>query len=97
LTGNRGRKGDPLYDVHKLLLTVDERLHDRVRARLDAALAAGDPKDEVVSAWLAKERLREVYAVDEPADFIHLLDTVLVECATSEVPEFRRLGGTLTR
>jgi transposase len=97
LTGHRGRKGDPLYDIRKLLLTGDERLDERARARLDAALAAGDPKDEVLAAFLAKEHLREVYAVDDPADAIQLLDAVLDECATSEVPELCRLGRTLTR
>ncbi len=65
LTGHRGRRGDPLYDIRKVLLTGAERLTDITRARLDAALAAGDPRDEVVAAWLAKEHLREVYAVDD--------------------------------
>jgi transposase len=97
LTGHRGRKGDPLYDIRKLLLTGDERLDQRARARLDAALAAGDPKDEVVAAFLAKEHLREVYAVDDPAQGARLLDAVLVECATNEVPELRKLGRTLSR
>jgi transposase len=60
-------------------------------------LAAGDPKDEVVAAFLAKEHLREVYSVDDPADAIRLLDAVLVECATSDIPELRRLGRTLSR
>ena len=92
-----GPQGRPLYDIRRLLLTGDERLDERARARLDAALAAGDPKDEVLAAFLAKEHLREVYAVDDPVDAIQLLDAVLVECATSEVPELGRLGRTLTR
>lgn len=97
LTGHRGRKGDPLYDIRKILLTADERLTDKARARLDAALAAGDPKDEVLAAWLAKEHLREAYAVDDPKEAEKLLDKVLEECRTSEVGELNRLGTTLTR
>lgn len=97
LTGHRGRRGDPLYDIRKLLLTGHERLDQKARDRLDAALAAGDPKDEVLEAFVVKEHLREVYAVDDPADALRLLDVVLGECASSSVTELRRLGRTLAR
>jgi transposase len=40
--GHRGRKGDPLYRIRKLLLTAAEQLTGRGRARLRAGLAAGD-------------------------------------------------------
>jgi transposase len=96
LTGHRGRRGDPLYDIRKVLLTGAERLTDQARARLDA-LAAGDPRDEVVATWIAKEHVREVYAVEDPADAPELLDAVIEECTASEVKELRRLGGTLTK
>lgn len=95
LTGHRGRRGDPLYDIRKILLTADERLTERARARLDAALATGDPRDEVLDAWLAKEHLRESYAVADPDQAEILLETVFEECRGSEVPELRRLGRTL--
>ena len=49
--GHRGRKGDPLDRIRKLLLTAAERLTSRGRARLAAGLAAGDPGGEVVAAW----------------------------------------------
>lgn len=97
LTGHRGRRGDPLYDIRKVLLTGVERLTERARGRLDAALAAGDPRDEVVATWLAKEHLREAYAVEDPAEAAVLLDAVISECTSSEVKELRRLGGTLKR
>lgn len=48
-TGHRGRAGDPLYDIRKILLTGCERLRDNGRARLDTALRAGDPKDEILA------------------------------------------------
>jgi transposase len=97
LTGHRGRRGDPMYDIRKILLTASERLTDRARTRLDAALASGDPRDEVLAAWLAKEHLREVFAVEDPDEASDLLDAVLEECTSSEVFELRRLGGTLRR
>ena len=37
--GHRGRKGDPLYDVRRLLLVADERLSASARCRIAAALA----------------------------------------------------------
>ena len=46
---------------------------------------------------MAREHLREVYAVGDPNDAQRLLDAVLEECKGSEVPELRRLGGTLKR
>jgi transposase len=97
LTGHRGRRGDPLYDIRKVLLTAAERLTDVTRARLDAALATGDPRDEVVATWLAKEHLREVYVVEDVEEATVLLDAVIAECSGSEVKELRRLAGTLTK
>lgn len=65
--------------------------------RLLDALRRGDPHDEVLACWLAKEHLREVYAVDDPDDAARLLDAVIVEGADSGVPELVRLAGTLRR
>jgi transposase len=65
--GHRGRKGDPLYRIRKLLLTAAEQLTSRRRVRLRAGLAAGDPGGEVVAAWQGKELLRAVYAASNPA------------------------------
>lgn len=48
--GHRGRKGDPLYRIRKLLLAGDERLDDRGRNRMLLGLRVGDPHDEVLGA-----------------------------------------------
>ena len=53
--GHRGRKHDPLYRIRKLLLTGAERLDERGHDRLLLGLRVGDPHDEVLGAWLAKE------------------------------------------
>jgi transposase len=68
--GHRGRTGDPLYGIRRLLLRGNDRLSDRARARLEADLAAGDPRDEVLDAWLAKESLRTMYAAGNFAEAV---------------------------
>jgi hypothetical protein len=59
--GHRGRKHDALYRIRKILLTGSERLDQRSTDRLLLGLRAGDPHDEVLGAWLAKENVRDVY------------------------------------
>jgi transposase len=66
--GHRGRKGDPLYRIRKLLLTAAEQLTQRGRGRLRAGLATGDLTGEVAAAWQGKELLRAVYATGDLAD-----------------------------
>lgn len=93
--GHRGRKDDPLYRIRKLLLTGSERLNERGTDRLLFGLRAGDPNDEVVGAWLAKESVRDVYLASNHADAAVLLDKAIVGCQNDEVAEIRSLGNTL--
>jgi transposase len=93
--GHRGRKADPLYRIRKLLLTGSERLDQRGSERMLLGLRVGDPHDELLGAWLAKESVRDVYLADTPADAATLLDKAIVGCAADEVPEVRSLGNTL--
>lgn len=95
--GHRGRKADPLYRVRKLLVKGDERLDDKGREKLMAALRVGDPGDEVLGAWLAKEAVRSVYLVDDPTVAAALLDGVIEGCRADDVPEIRTMGTTLSR
>ena len=39
-TGHRGRRGDPLYDIRKILLTGSERLNEKAWTKMEAALSA---------------------------------------------------------
>ena len=94
--GHRGRKHDPLYRIRKLLLTGSERLDERGSDRMLLGLRAGDPHDELLGAWLAKESVRDVYLADTPADAATLLDKAIVGCSSDEVTEIRSLGNTLT-
>jgi transposase len=72
--GHRGRKKDPLFKIRKLLLTGSERLNQRGSERMLLGLRVGDPHDEVLGAWLAKESVRDIYLADTPADAVTLLD-----------------------
>jgi hypothetical protein len=61
------------------------------------ALDAGDPRNEVLAAWLAKEHLCEVYATVHPDRADRLLGEVIDECAQSNISELNTLAATLTR
>jgi len=95
--GHRGRKADPLYRIRKLMLTGAERLDQRGVDRMLLGLRVGDPADEVLGAWLAKESVRDVYLADNRADAELLLDKAITGCADDTVPEIVTLGETLAR
>jgi transposase len=93
--GHRGHKNDPLYRIRKLMLAGAERLDTRGRERMLLGLRFGDPHDEVLGAWLAKESVRDLYLTDDPADAATLLDKTIAGCQADEVDEIRSLGATL--
>jgi len=93
--GHRGRKHDPLYRIRKLLLSGAERLDEAGTDRLLLGLRAGDPNDEVLGGWLAKEAVRDVYLAETWADARMLLDKAIAGCLADPVPEVRALGRTL--
>ena len=95
--GHRGRKHDPLYRIRKLLLKGTERLDQRGHDRLLLGLRLGDPHDELLGAWLAKESVRDVYLTDDPKEATVLLEKAIVGCRSDDVEEIRSLGDTLQR
>jgi transposase len=95
--GHRGRKVDPLFKIRKLLLKGAERLDEQGRERMLLGLRAGDPDDELLGAWLAKESVRDVYLTTEPAEAAVLLDKAIIACRADDVPEIASLGRTLAR
>jgi transposase len=97
LTGHRGRKGDPLFRIRKLLVSGAERLDERGHERLMLGLRLGDPKDENLGAWLAKESVRDVYLTDDLAEATLLLEKAIAGCHADEVAEIVTLGRTLER
>lgn len=95
--GRRGHKEDPLYRARKLLIRGDERLDERGRGRLMEALRLGDPYDEVLGAWLAKEACRSIYAEKNVDMAAELLDDVITSCTEDPVAEIATFGRTLSR
>jgi transposase len=95
--GHRGRKRDPLYRMRKLLLSGHERLDEVGRQRMLLGLRVGDPADEVLGAWLAKQSVRDVYLAEDRTEAALLWDKAIAGCAEDEVPEIVSLGKTLAR
>ncbi len=58
-------------------------------------LRVGDPHDELLGAWLAKENVRDLYLANDRADAEVLIDKTIAGCAEDDVPEVRSLGKTL--
>ena len=96
-TGRRGRKHDPLYKIRKLLLMAAETLDDAGHARLDAALAAGDPYEEVACTHMAKELLRSVYAAPDIFAARIALERFVDWAAEVDIAEVTRLATTIDR
>jgi len=79
------------------MLTAAERLDEAGTERMLLGLRAGDPNDEVLGGWLAKESVRDVYLTADRAEAEVLLDKVIAGCAVDDVAEIRSLGDTLAR
>ena len=95
---HRGWKGDPLYDVRKLLLMGAERVDEAGWQRIHAALRDGDPDGIVRDTWVAKELVRDVYLAADVTDAERALDAALEWCDHQDSgPELRRLAKTLRR
>jgi transposase len=95
--GHRGRKHDPLYQIRKLLLLASDRLDEAGAARLEEALAAGDPFEEVGCTHMAKELLRSVYGAADVFAARIALERFFDWAATVEIAEVTRLATTIDR
>jgi transposase len=96
--GHRGHKDDPLYRSRRLLTKADERLDDRGRTKLLGLLEAGDPHGEVRMAWHAKEVVRQIYDIDDPALAVEFVERLGVDLQDDSCPpEVNQLGRTIVR
>lgn len=93
--GHRGHRDDPLYRVRRALRRGEDKLTDRARDRIKAALAAGDPDGEVAAAWWCAQALRAVYLAADPDEGRRRGAEVIELTLSCPVPEVARLGRTL--
>lgn len=95
--GRRGRTGDPLYAIRRVLRKRYDRLTDRQHQRLESALAAGDPNSEIHLAWTVGQQFMAAYHHRDPNEGRRLVAGAVAAASCCPVPEVRRLGRTLTR
>ena len=93
--GHRGRTGDPLYWIRRMLLRGYERLTDRQLERIELCLV-GDRYGEVGAAWMAKDLCREIYTAVDAAHARRRLIVFYDFVADAEVPELIRLARTIS-
>jgi hypothetical protein len=55
---------------------------------------SGDPTDDLLGPWLAKEWLRDVFLTDDPTQAAVLLDKTITGCQADPVAEIRSLDDT---
>jgi transposase len=93
--GHRGRAGDPLYGIRRVLRRGHDHHSDLSWTRLLRGLDLGDPRGEVAAAWIAAQDLRLLYRHRDPARAAAAFYRWLAFCADSNVPELQRLARTL--
>ena len=95
--GHRGRKGDPLYQIHNLLRASRHRLTPRQKERLREAFVADEAHISVEVAYLLTQQVRDVFHQDTPAQGRHLATHLIQRLPTCPIPEIARLGRTLRK
>jgi transposase len=93
---HRGRAGDPLFGIRRLLRRRADHHSPRSWARLLAGLDAGDTRDEQLArTWIAAQDLRLIFTCTDRARAAHALYRWLDYCAQAEIPELTRLARTI--
>ncbi len=96
--GHRGRKGDPLYGIQKLLRAGAEKLTDKQWTRFENAIAARPEEHLVVYLpWSCAQQLRSAYRHPNTAEGRKIAEKVLESFSSCPILEIARLGRTLKR
>jgi transposase len=95
-TGHRGRSGDPLYRIRRLLRRSADHHTQRSWVRLLAGLAVGDtPEEQLARTWIAAQDLRLIYRCPDRPRAEQALSRWLSYCTDSHIPELARLATTI--
>lgn len=94
-TGHRGRTGDPLYGIRRILRRRVDHLSTKARARLEAGLVAGDPDGEVSIAWTIAQQVMALYQLADPDQARTQAAELIAALRSCPIPELARLGRTL--
>ncbi len=94
LTGHRGRKGDVLYGVRRVLLQSRHRLDDRRWARIQAAFAADDEL-ALECAWVGKEAFCDLYRAADRTTAKAALDDWYALVESYDVAELNTFARTI--
>ena len=94
--GHRGRRGDPLYGIRRVLRRGADNLTEHAWARLFAGIEAGDDHGQVAAAWVAAQELRAIYGCRDCDQAAARLCDWTIACIDSGVAELARLARTIT-
>ncbi len=100
LRGRRGRKGDGEWDVRHLLTRNREDLSERRFAHMwNTLVDLGDDGYDILAAFIAKEKLRDLLACARTGPDRHRIAQRLFAfynwCAQAGLPELKRLATTI--
>ncbi|MER5549506.1 transposase [Streptomyces sp. NPDC002589] len=100
--GRRGRASDPEWKARRRLLRNREDLTDEQFATMwNALLGEGRIGQTMLTAWIAKENLRNLLALARTGadrnQVGHARWKFLTWCADSDIPEVRQLAATIDR
>ena len=96
--GRRGRKVDPAWANRRRLLTGRERLTGKGFTTMWNTLIEADPSHEILTAWIAKEKLRELLALartDADRAQVSAKLSFYDWCARADIEELATLATTI--
>ncbi|GGE78264.1 ISL3 family transposase [Nesterenkonia cremea] len=95
--GHRGRKGDPLYGIRRLLQAGIENLSQAQCRRIEKVITADPRHEEVFIAFQCAQELRSAYQHHDLSAGRRIALKVLESFSSCPVPEIAKLGRTLRR
>jgi transposase len=94
-TGHRGRTGEPLYGIRRVLRRRADHLSAAAWARLEAGLVSGDPDGEVTISWTVAQQVMALYQDTDPGHARQQVTELITALRSCPIAELARLGRTL--